>query len=405
MNATDRAARVESEIVAPLRRAGAELDELHRARLASAIEAALDRDAHTVHTEHAEKSGRGRRAWLWRAGIAASVALAAAIVVRATRAPHPPAGHVVSSESVVSAPAPKAPELLVPYQGPGDVPAALTPSTRLLALPGERARATIGTRVRLTLVGAGRVSVLPVARASEIELALESGRLLVDFDGHDGGTLRIRAAGAVTTVVGTLFAVEANGSGSRVAVARGHVRTRDAAGHVWQIAAGSSWSSADGRLTPIGGELAAALADHEASWTAGSTSMNARRPSARLEAERAAPAAPAAPPVDLEALYLRAEAAMRARAFADARAALETIATGDRGGQLGNAALLDLARLALTEGDHEAARRALERLPSPLDDGALAETAERLRSRVDAPARSSDRDGGEPAFKTPDRAR
>jgi FecR-like protein len=292
--------------------------------------------------------------------------------------------------------------MLVPY--PGASERALAPSTRLLALPGERARATIGTRVRLTLVGAGRVSVLPVARAGEIELALESGRLLVDFDGHDGGTLRVRAAGAVTTVVGTLFAVEANGSGTRVAVARGHVRTRDVAGHVWQIAAGDSWSSADGRLTPIAGELAAALADHEASWTTGATSTNARRPSVRVEPVPAARPEPPAPQVDLEALYLRAEAAMRARAFADARAALETIATSDRRGQLGVAALLDLARLALTEGDREAARRALARLPNPIDDGALAETAEHLRARADAPARASDRDGAEPALRTPGRA-
>lgn len=400
MNAADRDTRVESEIVAPLREAGAELDELHRARLASAIEAALDRDA--VRARDADKSGRGRRAWLWRAGVAASAALAAALVIHATRAPHPP---LVSRAPVVSAPAPFAAEGLVPHQHAGDAsPVALTPSTRLLALPGERARATIDTRVRLTLVGAGRVSVLPVARAGEIELALESGRLLVDFDGHDGGTLRIRAAGAVTTVVGTLFAVEATGAGSRVAVVRGHVRTQDVAGHVWQIAAGDSWSSADGRITPINGELAAALADHEASWMEGTASMNARRPGVGVEAERAAPPAQAARTVDLEALYLRAEAALRAHAFADARAALETIATSDRGGQLGEAALLDLARLALTEGDREAARRALARLPSPFDDSALAETAERLRARVDAPARTSDREGGAPALRTPDRA-
>ena len=97
-------------------------------------------------------------------------------------------------------------------------------------------------------MGAGRVSVLPVARAGEVELALESGRLLVDFDGHGGGTLRVRAAGTVTTVVGTLFAVEATAPAAASPSRAATYEQQDAAGHVWQIAAGRSWSSADGRL-------------------------------------------------------------------------------------------------------------------------------------------------------------
>ncbi len=397
MNAADRDARVDAEVVTPLREVTASLDELHRARLASAIEAALDRDAHDGATARAtERTG----VWLGRAGVAAAVA--AVVVAFLVRGPRPP--RRTSERAVASAtstPSKGAPALLVPYHRAGDgaSPSMLTPSTSVLALPGERVRATIGARVRLTLVGAGRVSVLPVARVDDVELALESGRLLVDYDGRAGGTLRVRSGGSVTTVVGTLFAVDATGSGSRVAVARGHVRTQDAAGHIWQIAAGDSWSSADERLGPIAGDLAAALAEHASSWSAEATDVKARHTDVRSTVARSArPATPAQPAVDLEGLYAHAEAAMRARSLADARRTLETIATSDPGGALGQAALLDLARLSLAEGDREAARRTLARLPSALSDPALAETAEHLRCRAD---NATEYDDGDPCGAAP----
>jgi hypothetical protein len=265
-----------------------------------------------------------------------------------------------------------------------------------VALAGETARATIGTRVRVTLVGQGRLSVLPAARPGDVELALDSGRLLVDYDGHAGGTLRVRSPGAVTTVVGTLFAVEAAASGSRVAVARGRVRTEDGAGHVWQVAAGDSWTSAEGRLAAISDELAAALVRHEAAWTSGTAEARPARdePPSPPAAHRSGPAAPTRPGVDLEALYAEAEAAMRARALGQARRTLETIADADSNGQLGETALLDLARLALADGDRAEARRALGRLPRRLADPALAETASHLRCRAEQADGAGD--GGDP---------
>ena len=412
MNAAERDARVDTEIAAPLRGAVSRLDELHRARLAVAIEAALNRDATAVRApaRAVKLGGAFKSAWLRRAGMAAAVAVAAAIAVRAMHAPRRDAGRVVSQAAVASAPSQRVPALLVPYRGARNESALPAPSTSLLALPGEKARATIGTRVRLTLVGAGRVSVLPVARAGEVELALENGRLLVDFDGRGGGTLRVRAAGTVTTVVGTLFAVEATRSGSRVAVARGHVRTEDASGHVWQIDTGRSWSSAAGGVAAIAGDLATALSEHDASWATATTSGNARiaggsgTATVRHQTSRSSRTDLREPAADLEALYLRAESDMRNHALTDARAALETIARRDPGGQLGETALLDLARLALSEGDREAARRALARLPRPLDDAALAETAEHLRCRA-ASAGSVADGGGDPCtIRTPDRA-
>jgi ferric-dicitrate binding protein FerR (iron transport regulator) len=390
MKASEREARVETEITAPLRQVSPMPDELHRARLASAIEVALDREDEAVAAGRAAGGGR-RRLWIAAAGIAAAAALGAVITFRGPRPP-PRAEALVAP---AAAPGPATPTLLVPYPGTREGAPALTlaPSTSLVALAGEQARATIGTRVRLTLVGPGRLSVLPTARPGDVALALDGGRLLADYDGHAGGTLRVRSPGAVTTVVGTLFAVEAGASGSRVAVARGRVRTEDKAGRVWQVAAGDSWTSAEGRLDPISDDLAAALVRHEAGWAGGTVD---RRPT-----EREAPAAPAAHPAAaaapvhreaaLEALYAEAEAAMRARSVAKARGKLETIADGDRNGPLGEAALIDLARLALADGDRTEARRVLSRLPRLLADPALAETADHLRCRAEYSG-----DGGAP---------
>jgi ferric-dicitrate binding protein FerR (iron transport regulator) len=376
MKADDLSARVDTEIAAPLRDVNPGVDELHRARLVSAIDAALDSEdrARAERRRATATGGRARRRWaIVAVGAVAVVALV--IVARSPRqraqAPAPPA-----SPSAVVAPAP----LLRPYQQPGhDVAAA--PTTSLVALRGERARATLGMRVRLTLVGPGRVSVLTSPRDGDIELALEGGRLLVDYDGRAGGTLRVRSPGAVTTVVGTLFAVEVTPSGSRVAVAHGRVRTEDSAGRVAQVSTGSSWTSAGGETTPIPEELAAALAEHQADWSRG-TAAPERSDGAERAERPALPATRPRPHTDLDALYARAEAAMRERSLGEARRTLATIASRDPHGRLGETALLDLARLALADGDRAEARRLLARLPNLPRDPALAETAAHLRCRA-----------------------
>ncbi|HEY7376662.1 MAG TPA: FecR family protein [Polyangia bacterium] len=391
MSAADRDARVEAEIAAPLRDAEPAVDELHRARLVGAIDAALDREdaARAARRDGAARDPRPRRrarlvaAAVAAAAAAATLALALGLRHQAARAPGP-----VPAPAAALAPAPspsidRTPALLHPYRAPAD---SRPPSTSLVALAGERARATIGTRVRLTLVGAGRVSVLAAARDGDIELALDAGRLLVDYHGHAGGTLRVRSPGALTTVVGTLFAVEVTGAGSRVAVARGRVEAQaSAGGAAAEIAAGRSWTSADGRLAPIADELAAALAEHLAVWTPPAGSGPARGKAADRPEPARPPPVRATPDVDLDALYAKAESAMRERSLAEARRALEIIAARDPRGALGEAALLDLARLALADGDRAEARRALARLPSPLRDPALAETAAHLRARAEAP--------------------
>jgi hypothetical protein len=312
--------------------------------------------------------------------VAVSAAVAAAFTLWiASRPPAPRPSVVAAGAPDRGAPSPTRPDGTPDHRG--------SPSaswTSLVSPRGGTARATIGTRVRLTLVGDGRVSVLPATGADDVELSLDAGRLLVDYDGHAGGTLRVRSPGAVTTVVGTLFAVEVTRSGSRVAVARGQVRTESSSGAEALVPAGSSWTSAEGRLAPIPRALAKALAAHEAAWTAPALDP-ARSAADRPAPERRAAAVPRAADLDLEALYARAEAAMRERSLAEARRTLETIARRDPHGALGEAALLDLARLALADGDRAEARRALSRLPDPLSDPAFTDTAAHLRCRAEQP--------------------
>ena len=389
MSTNDRLARVDGEIAAPLRETSPAVDELHRARLVSAIDALLDREDADRDARRRAKAQRPR--WRWRIVAGAAVVAAALVLVlrpHGGRAPVPAAGATVAIAPTVTPLVAPLPSLLRPVHPPGRAaPAAtlapdLSPTTSLVALRGERARATIGARVRLTLVGAGRVSVLAAARDGDIELALDGGRLLVEYDGHTGGTLRVRSPGAVTTVVGTVFAVEAMASGSRVAVTRGQVRTEDASGRSTPVPAGISWTSADGRSSPIPDELANALAEHQAGWAAPRSASSERRGVSTPRERARRPIAGTGPNVDLDALYARAETAMRERSLGEARRALETIASRDPHGRLGETALLDLARLALADGDRAEARRALDRLPAALHDPALTETAAHLRCRA-----------------------
>ncbi len=367
--------RVEQEIAAPLRELNAAPDEVHRARLAAAIEAALD----------AHQAVRRTPRWFRRRPALAAIALAslgaAWLVVIRTRVPEVAPG--LTSTPVPVAVAPVAPPMLVPVSPAGGAGATLSPSTSLLAMAGQRVRATIAARVRLTLVGPGRVSVLPPQHEGDLEVALDGGRLLVDYDGRAGGTLRVRSPGAVTTVVGTLFAVDVTPFGSRVAVAHGRVRTQGASGQLWQVAAGDSWQSTDERLSPMPSELATAMRQHEADWSQAVPAPGPARRPARAAHPISARASDARPS-DLDALYAQAEAAMRRRSTGEARRALETIAARDPSGPLGEMALLDLARLALADGDRGSARQALARLPPSLHDPALNETADHLKCRAAA---------------------
>src|SRR5581483_9870328 len=158
---------------------------------------------------------------------------------------------------------------------------------------------------------------------------------------------------------------------------------------------------AGARLSAIDDDLSAALADHEAGWapTPESRSASSAAPAAAraaLASPRASRPAvhadPAEPAIDLQALYRQAEAAMRQRSVAEARRTLKIIAARDRGGQLGEAALVDLARLAT-------AGRARGRRPRPPRRGWARPRRGATGSRAAAappPLAGAQRDGGAP---------
>lgn len=466
MSTRDPDDRIDDEIVAPLQRADVSLDELHRARLGAAIEAGLD--AVAARATRAPEIARRRR----RVG---AVAGAVAVVVTAAIAAVVVLG-VRSSPGRGTAPPGVTPGLMTPYlySGPGAHATTLLPSSRLVVPAGARTRAAIGTRVRLTLVGPGVLAVVDAVPAGEIDLVLEQGALFVDYDGSGGGTLKVRSPGAVTSVVGTLFSVEAAGGRSRVAVARGHVRI-ETGGRTVPLERGTAWDPIAGAVTTVPAELASALGEHDASSPppvgefglvrvggaddgasapgeltldgrplaspplvaripagshlvgqgdqavavavarganlrldapAGASAQHPRtlpelparlpssanRPSLHAGAratlvgserpaprQEEAPTGDAAPAPDIESLYAGAENDMRTGHRDRARRTLQEIAARESIGGRAEAALLDLARLALADNDPTAAREYLARLDGRARDPALAEPADHLR--------------------------
>ena len=262
--------------------------------------------------------------------------------------------------------------------------------------------------MHFTLVGPGEVSAFAVAGGSELDLA--SGRLLVDYDGHGGEILRVRSPGAVTTVVGTLFAVEARGRTSRVAVARGSVAVEGSGARLRQIAAGRSWLTEAPESEPIPGDLAADLAAQDvaaASATgrgepADDTSdapVAAQQPSVpdtvsrhdrpRITGTDVRARRPPRPPLgegDAETAYAAAEELMRAGSATAARKALLDFVTAYPGDPRAEPALLDLARMALAAGHPIEARGYVTRLLASKKDDALIDLARQVERRIEAAA-------------------
>ena len=98
---------------------------------------------------------------------------------------------------------------------------------RLVLAAGTRERARLGDRTHLLLVGPAELEV--IASSPELlEVSLTRGTLVGHYQHGAGGRLRIRSPGTRTDVVGTTFYVEAQASGSRVAVSEGRVLVRGA---------------------------------------------------------------------------------------------------------------------------------------------------------------------------------
>jgi hypothetical protein len=437
----DPADPVDRAVAAPLRELDTAVDDVLAARLFAGVEAQLDAPARVASRRRG--IDRRRRAVAGGAILAAAAAAAAVVLIlvprptRRTAAPR-------RTTAVVEAGARAGdkdgqPLALAPYfyAGPGATPAALTAAARLVVPAGGRLRATVGVRARLTLIGPGAISAATTA-GGVTELSLERGTLLVDYDRRQGGTLKVRSPGAVTTVVGTLFSVATRDTGdgpsSRVAVARGKVAVETPRGARQSIAAGWCWDAREAALTALPSDLAAALAEHDASppppigdyrivtYAPGTPVHPARVgpmmplvarvaigsagaprgpqdtahhraatvPHAVAEAAPAVASTPA-PPADAEAQYLAAEALMRAGSIARARAVLLDLLERHAGDPHAEAARIDLARMALDDGDPAQASRLMSRLRDPPHDPALAQPARHLRCRIE---RATDGDGG-----------
>ena len=381
---------VEARVIAPLRRARLAPDDLQLARLSAAIDTALQ-DAAPPAARAPEIVARRARS-IRR--VAVGIALAAAAVAALIGAP-----------SLRRAPAPVASERArkpLPILPEGDGLASATPTSEPLVVPaGVRVRGRIGERVRFTLVGPGQVAAFAVGGGADLDLA--RGRLLVEYDGHGGEPLRVRSPAAITTVVGTLFAVEARGQTSLVAVARGSVAVEGAGGRVQRVAAGRSWLADATDTEPIPSDLAADLAAQHVdappttgddARTGGPDRLNDRSNDRLNDRPRATgtdprprrPQRPASADTDAESAYAAAEELMRAGSTTAARRALIDFVAAYPADPRGELALLDLAQLALAAGHPIEARGYVARLLASSKDDALVGLARQVERRIDAAA-------------------
>jgi hypothetical protein len=357
---------VKTQVIAPLRHARLEPDDLQLARLGAALDSALQEAAKPKTAE--AKPVRRRVRWVGGGALAVAAVAALAVGPWMRRAPQPHAQVVAPARTALAI-----------AREDGVAPAAAGP--RALVVPaGGREQGRIGDRVRFTLVGPGEVSAFGVVGGTELDLA--GGRLLVEYDGNGEDILRVRSPGAVTTVVGTLFAVEARGRASRVAVARGAVTVESVTAGIHRIAAGRSWLTETLETEPLPSDVAADLAAHDRAAVAPSD----RAPLAQAEVRprRAARPAPGAP--DADVAYAAAEDLMRAGSATAARRALLDLVAAHPGDPRAELALLDLARLALAAGHPVEARGYLKRLLGSTDDAALIDLGRQIQRRIDAAA-------------------
>ncbi len=222
--------------------AGPPLDELTRARIGARVEAGVQ----------ARARRRPRRTAVWIGGFAIAAAAVFALVLRARALPY--AERAQLRPYLIAGTATQ----------PGGVSDALGRSLSHLEVPaGGMVRAELGPHARIALWGPARVQIEQVSGSSvapRIALSVEEGLLLGELD-HAEGELQIRSHDAVTTVVGTVFAVDVRDSVSRISVSRGAVEVRaDAVA----VRVESGWTyrvGAPGR-EPLSAELAPLLAQH-----------------------------------------------------------------------------------------------------------------------------------------------
>jgi TolA-binding protein len=235
-------------------------DEIGRSRAEARLDAVLAR----------QPPPRGRRPLASTVGVflagAAAAAIVAFLVVPRARPRLPErAPSRLQFEPYVVAP-------LDTASPASALPEALERSSAQLDVPaGWLVRATLGEAVAVTLTGPARAWAEHAANDGRVVVHLEEGRLLASLAGGRGRRMAIVSPGAVTEVVGTLFAVEVVGRASRVTVAHGRVAVSAAPAAAGgqdrasprEVAGGQSWLTVQRQNDELEPALAEALAEHE----------------------------------------------------------------------------------------------------------------------------------------------
>jgi hypothetical protein len=340
--------------------AGTPLDQLGRARLQAALFAALDRPVPV-----AVPRARWRRWWTPGLLVVGSAGLAVAATLLLVRPPQArtPAPVVAAAETTTAAAA------------TADATAtSATGFTRLEVPAGARVRTTLGQRATVTLIGPAEIEVL-ARPGTRLEARLLRGTLIGDYDHRVVGGLWIHSPGATTEVVGTLFAIEAAGGGSRVSVDHGRVQVLDARGDMRFLDGGQSWSSLQPEVRALPGEVRRLF---EISRGTGDEVRDDARPAPSARRRE--------PGLSPEALYDQAERALARGDQAAARAALTALVKRSPAGTTAQTARYELARLTMAAGDPREAWRLLDDLLARADGGPFAEPAAYLRCQAMARA-------------------
>jgi ferric-dicitrate binding protein FerR (iron transport regulator) len=226
------------------------LDDMRRARVLTRLASALDDHAadggarRRAHGLPARTLARGRWRWVMAAALGGTAAVLG--VWLSVRQPSPVAPVATAPGAPPVARPPQRLAVLQPYRpanargaGP-QAPAA--PVDRLQLPAGTRLRLHLGSRATATLIGPAQ---LRVARNEPdlLEVNLDQGTLVADYDHGAGGQLLVRSPGALTRVVGTLFSVKAGATSSRIVVARGRVLVTGERGPVHSLTAGDALST------------------------------------------------------------------------------------------------------------------------------------------------------------------
>jgi hypothetical protein len=229
------------------------LDDVRRARMLARLTPALDELATRLAQPAAPP---GKRVWILAA--AGVLVVAAGLLARGSLGP---AGPTAPAERVAEAPSRPQPRAearihLQPFRisgaGSSESSAQLLGSQfdRLVVPAGTTVRARLGRHARVTLIGPAHVE-LTAARADVIEVRLDHGTLVADYDHGAGGRLRVRSPDGLTEVIGTLFSVDVVRGRSQVTVAHGRVSVAGQSGTPHILTPGQSWTIGAPGIEPV----------------------------------------------------------------------------------------------------------------------------------------------------------